>query len=259
VQKKILCAGLLAGLLNVPVWLRAQDKDIDTQALSWWAYFGTFSLTNHVSIFTELQLRRAELVKEWQQVLPRVGINYHFRDNIVFTAGYAYLWTYPYGKQPIPLEEPRFEHRPWQQVVLVHESGRVTFQHRYRLEQRFLQNWSEPDPVTGLRQIEDGHELQNRMRYRFLVTVPITSQPNGRPKLFATAYNEIFVNFGDNIGFNLFDQNRLGATIGRQFTRDFNLQVGYMNQAIQKANGRQIENNHTLTVFFTFNVDMRKP
>ncbi len=138
------------------------------------------------------------------------------------------------------------------------EAGKLSIQHRYRLEQRFLENWSEPDEVTGLRRIEDGFELQNRMRYRFLLTLPITKDEAGKQKLFATAYNEIFINFGSNIGFNLFDQNRIGSTLGYQFSKDFNFQLGYMNQAIQKANGRQIENNHALTAFVTFNIDFRK-
>ena len=236
----------------------AQQKEIDTQSLSWGCYFGTYRLTENWSVWTELQLRRADFVNEWQQVLPRVGLNYHFRNNIIFTAGYAYLWTYPYGEQPIPLNEPRYEHRPWQQVLLLHESGKVTFQHRFRLEQRFLQNWSAPDPVTHLRSIEPGFELQNRMRYRFLLALPLTVDSNGNQKLFATVYDEIFVNFGDNIGFNLFDQNRIGATLGYQVTKQFNLQAGYMNQVIQKANGKDVENNHALTLFLTFNVDFRR-
>jgi hypothetical protein len=236
---------------------RAQEKESVSQTLSWWCYFGTYRVSEKWSVWTELQLRRADVVSEWQQVLPRVGVNYHYSKNIIFTAGYAYLWTYPYGKQPIPLTEPRYEHRPWQQVVLLHESGKLALQHRYRLEQRFLQNWSAPDAVTNLRSIEPGVELQNRMRYRFLATRPLTVDAGGKQKLFATLYNEIFINFGDNIGFNLFDQNRLGTTLGYQATKDFNVQLGYMNQVIQKANGRSVENNHALTLFLTFNVDLR--
>jgi hypothetical protein len=244
------------GFINRPAY--AQQKEIDTQSVSWWCYFGMYRLAEKWSVWTELQLRRADFINEWQQVLPRVAVNYHHRNNNIFTAGYAYLWTYPYGEQPIPLDEPRYEHRPWQQVALLHESGKVSFQHRFRSEQRFLQNWSLPDPVTNLRKIESGFELQNRMRYRFLLTLPLTTNPEGRQKLFATAYNEIFINFGDNIGFNLFDQNRIGTTLGYQFTKEFNLQAGYMNQVIQKANGRDVENNHALTLFLTFNVDLRK-
>jgi Protein of unknown function (DUF2490) len=255
--KFVLCGYVIMGLFMSNT-ARGQDKEIDTQPLSWWCYFGTYRLTDKWGVWTELQLRRADFVNEWQQVLPRVGVNYHLRNNIIFTAGYAYLWTYPYGEQPIPLSEPRYEHRPWQQITLLHESGKVSFQHRYRLEQRFLQNWTEPDPITNLRDLESGFELQNRMRYRFLTTLPLIKDADGKAKLFATAYDEIFINFGNNIGFNLFDQNRLGATIGYQFIKEANLQVGYMNQFIQKSNGRQIENNHALTVFLTFNVDFRK-
>jgi Protein of unknown function (DUF2490) len=235
----------------------AQEKNIDTQAVSWWCYFGTHRLTDKWSIWTELQLRRADFTRDWQQVLPRIGLNYHLNNNVILTAGYGYIWTYPYGEQPIPLEEPRYEHRPWQQVTLLNESGKVSFQHRFRLEQRFLQNWSDLDQTTNLRRIEEGFELQNRMRYRFLLTVPLTFDVSGMQKIFVTGYNEIFVNFGDNIGFNLFDQNRLGATLGYQITKAFSIQTGYMNQVIQKANGRDVENNHALTLFVSYNLDFR--
>lgn len=236
----------------------AQEKEVASEPLSWWCYFGTYRLSDKWSIWTELQLRRADFVRDWQQVLPRAGVNYHYNDKIILTAGYAYLWTYPYGEQPIPLEEPRYEHRPWQQVTLLHESQRVGFQHRYRLEQRLLENWSEPDPASGLRRIEPGFEWQNRMRYRFLLTLPLIKTETGGQKLFATVYDEIFINFGDNIGFNLFDQNRIGTTLGYQVNKSLNLQAGYMNQVIQKPNGRQIENNHALTLFATLNLDFRK-
>ncbi len=253
-------AVLLLGLLAaVPSRLLAQnEKNVANQSLAWAGYFGTFRLTDRWSLWGELQLRRAEFMAEWQQVLPRAGLNYHLNPNVVFTAGYAYLWTYPYGKQPLPLGQPRYEHRPWQQVTLLHSSGRVSFAHRFRLEQRFLQNWTAADPATGLRSIQDGYEWQNRMRYRFLLTVPFSTAADRPQKWFATAYDEIFVNFGRNIGYNLFDQNRLGATLGYWLTQNLNLQVGYMNQAIQKANGRDVENNHVLTLFVTHNLDFRE-
>lgn len=189
-------AARLLGLILAcfPAGLLAQnEKNVDNQSLAWGAYFGTFRVSDRWSLWGELQLWRAEFLAEWQQVLPRVGVNYHLNPNVIFTAGYAYLWTYPYGKQP-----------------LLHSSGKVNFAHRFRLEQRFLQNWTAADPATGLRSIQDGYEWQNRMRYRFLLTVPFPSSAGRRPKWFATAYDEIFINFGRNIGYNLFDQNRLG-------------------------------------------------
>jgi hypothetical protein len=249
---------LLVGLLVVfPAKLSAQnEKNVVDHTLSWWCYFGTFRVSDRWSVWNEVQIRRADFHREWQQVLPRVGVNYHLNPNVIFTLGYAYLWTYPYGEQPLPLEEPRFEHRPWQQVTLLHTSGKVNFAHRFRLEQRLLENWTVIDPLTGLRQITSGYEWQNRMRYRFLLTLPLPI--GGKQQWFVTAYDEIFINFGDNIGYNLFDQNRIGSTLGYWLTKDVNLQAGYMNQLIQKANGRDVENNHALTVFCTLNLDFRK-
>ncbi len=250
---------LLVGLLSTfPTRLSAQtEKNVADQSLGWWGYFGTFRFSDRWSVWNELQLRRANFQSEWQQVLPRVGANYHLNPNIIFTLGYAYIWTYPYGKQPLPLNQPRYEHRTWEQVTLSHSSGKMNFAHRFRLEQRFLQNWTPVEPGTGLRSIRKGYEWQNRMRYRFLMSFPLTSTA-GQQKLFATAYDEIFINFGPNIGYNLFDQNRIGATLGYWLNKNLNLQVGYMNQLIQKANGRDIENNHALTVFATLNLDFRE-
>lgn len=253
---------MLASAVLMPVVkLFAQGAPAKTtveQAHSWWCYFGTHRLSNAWSLWTELQLRRAQGVETWQQILPRIGVNYHLNNDVTLTLGYAYIFTYPYGEQPIPLAEPRPEHRPWQQVTIrdAHLEG-VEFQHRFRLEQRLLQRWTEPDPQTRLRTLTEGFILENRMRYRFLTTVPLAKNEAGRQTWFATVYDEIFVNFGGNIGFNVFDQNRLGATIGYQFSPQMNVQVGYMNQTIQKPNGREMESNHTLTLFVFYNLDFR--
>jgi hypothetical protein len=237
----------------------APAKNTVEQTNSWLCYFGTWRFTNEWSLWTELQLRRANGIAAWQQILPRIGVQYHLNNDVWFTAGYAYVLTYPYGKLPIPLAEPRPEHRPWEQVTLRHKQGTVEFQHRFRLEQRLLQRWTDVDAASGLRLLTDGFTLENRMRYRLWVVIPFTSTPQGAPELFSVVHNEIFVNFGGNVGYNIFDQNRFGITLGYQFSPALNVQVGYMNQYIQKSNGRDAESNHTLTLFVFHNVDFRTP
>lgn len=83
--KRKITNGILSVILSLGLCgpAAAQQKDIDDQTLSWWCYFGTFRVSDKWSVWTELQLRRSEFVREWQQVLPRVGINYHYRDNIM--------------------------------------------------------------------------------------------------------------------------------------------------------------------------------
>ena len=76
--------------------------------------------------------------------------------------------------------------------------------------------------------------------------------------LFFVAADEIFVNFGKNVPANIFDQNRLYLALGWRFTKDTNIQVGYMNQFIEKSDGVHKENNHTLQVALTYNIDFSK-
>ncbi len=232
-------------------------KNTTQNTLGWFAYFGTHRIADKYSIWTELQLRRSDFLNVWQQSFVRTALMYHFDENTHVALGYGYFLTYPYGEQAIALDEPRPEHRPWQQLNLKNVNGSWEFQHRFRLEQRLLQNWTSPNPDTKLRSLTDGYELQNRLRYRFLASLPLTRDSEGNTFLFATGYNEVFVNFGGNIGYNIFDQNRFGITAGINLSKMANVQIGYMNQTIQKSNGRDVEGNNALTLFLTWNTDWR--
>jgi hypothetical protein len=232
-------------------------KNIASQPVVWLAYFGTHRLSDSWSVWTEVQVRRADYGQTSQQNLVRVAGTYHLSKTANISVGYGYFLTYPYGDQPIPLEEPRPEQRPWQQLQLLQSSDGFDFHHRFRLEQRYLQNWSPPEAVTRMRQLTEGYELQNRMRYRFLASTPISINTEGKTDFFVTGYNEIFVNFGQNVGVNIFDQNRLGLTVGYNLSSLANIQLGYMNQYIQKSNGTSFESNNALTLFLTVNTDWR--
>lgn len=232
-------------------------KHIVTQPVTWLAYFGTHRLSDLWSIWTEVQVRRADLVNTPQQNFVRFAGTYHLSKTANISLGYGYFLTYPYGEQPIPLDEPRPEHRPWQQLQLLHSSDGFDFQHRFRLEQRYLQNWSALESLTRMRHLTEGYELQNRMRYRFFASTLLSENAEGKTDFFATGYNEIFVNFGQNIGANIFDQNRFGLTVGYNLSPMANVQLGYMNQYIQKSNGTSFESNNALTLFLTINSDWR--
>lgn len=138
-------------------------------------YFGNHRLSEKWSLHTEYQWRRSEIVKNWQQSLARVGVDYRTGDKAMVTAGYAWIVSFPYGEQPIDFTA--YEHRIWQQLILTQRSGRFNFQHRYRLEQRWLEEVEagpDGDPVTT------GRRYQNRARYRLFVAIPF-SQPRMGP------------------------------------------------------------------------------
>ncbi|MBX7219434.1 MAG: DUF2490 domain-containing protein [Blastocatellia bacterium] len=68
-----------------------------------------------------------------------------------------------------------------------------------------------------------------------------------------TTTNEIFFDFGRSVQKNVFDQSRLSAGVDYQVHPVAKVQIGYVDQYIQKADGVRFEKNHTLTlsVFYT--------
>jgi hypothetical protein len=130
----------------------------------------------------------------------------------------------------------------WQQVILKQPIGNFQVQHRYRLEQRWID--------TLFRQ---------RMRYRAQCIIPLQNTYLKEGKgLFMNVNDEIFLGFGKGIGKNILDQNRFIAAVGYQFSPNLNVQMGYLNQFVIKANGVQMERNHTLWTSIVYNLDFSK-
>lgn len=229
------------------------QKNIVNQWNGWYIYTGDHTITKKIGLHTEYQWIRSNIITDWQQSLPLLGLNYRTTDNTLLTLGYGYVITYPYGKQP--LNHAVGEHDIWEQFIQRQRIGRCYFNHRYRLEQRWMQNFTK---TPENKYVLDNYIFRNRARYRFMVSIPLNHKEMTNNTLFLSLYDELFVNIGHNIGLNLFDQNRISATLGWQFNPDLNLQVGYMNQYIQKPNAVDMENNHTVQLWLTYNIDFRK-
>lgn len=204
----------------------------------WWNYFGDHPIGDSKwGAHLEVQWRRHDIATQWQQLLVRPAVNYTLNPNISFTAGYGYIATSRYGDYPFPYPFP--EHRFFQQMQVTHKVGRVGMAHRYRLEQRELGELA--IGPTGVR-THTRWRHENRFRYMYRVTVPL------KGKWGLAFYDEIMVNFGKNVAFNVFDQNRAYGAVTYNLPKKSRLEVGFMEQTLQQRNGRIIENNHTLMV-----------
>ena len=209
------------------------------QVNSWWTYAGNHRMHDKVSLHTVYSFRRSEFLKEWQQALLRVGLNYHFSDKVVFTAGYDWVTTYPYGDQPIA--EKTTEHRIIEQVVIKNNFKYVNLSQLYRIEQRF-----------------SNEVLSHRVRYRMTAIVPLGKTESEKQKFFLSVFNEVFVNFGKKARGHYFDQNWFYAGIGYPFKKGVTLNAGYMNQYLVKADNKHIESNHTPQFGISYGFDFRK-
>ncbi|MFK8045230.1 MAG: DUF2490 domain-containing protein [Crocinitomicaceae bacterium] len=228
------------------------QKIIDSHNNTWLMYFGNHKLTDHLSLHTEYQFRRNNFLADWQQSLARIGIDFKTSDNSLVTGGYGWIVSFPYGKQPIAVKTT--EHRVFEQFILKNTVGKLHFNHRYRLEQRFIENAF--TNAVGLKEV-NGTRFRQRARYRLMVTMPLNNKELIDKTLFLSAYEEIFLGFGKGIGANVLDQNRLYFALGWRFNKNINTQLGYLNHYVLKGDGQRAERNHTLQLSLTYNLDFR--
>lgn len=224
------------------------QRQNDRNTNAWLMFFSDARVSDHLSVHTEFQLRRAEVFNKPMQEFARVGLNYHLDDQVMLTAGYAYAAAHPYGDFPAAEVFP--EHRGYQQVLLKSNYGPVLVTHRYRQEQRWIR-----------RPLESSFTYTNRTRYQLRAVLPLSGgrMESLQPRtLYLAVYDEPFVNFGKNVGRNVFDQNRAYAGLGYQFTKATSVDIGYMHQIVAQGNGVVFEQNHTLMFGLNFNPDFRR-
>ena len=211
----------------------------DTNLHSWFMYFGDHPIKSSPwGVHIEGQLRRADGGLTPQQVLLRPGVNYKLNNNILFTAGYAFARTSRYGDVPAKAAFP--EHRLFEQMLVKHPLGKVTLQHRLRLEQRLV------GLVPASNAEVDTWETRNRFRYMLRADIPLPIKAaTGKPFGIAI-YDEPFWHFGGHRGIRYLDQNRAYAAFTYKVTKLNRLEFGYLHQYVPQRNGLVSEHNHTL-------------
>ncbi len=221
---------------------------------AWFMYFGDHKLSDKWGIHLEAQIRRSDFVTNWQQLLLRTGVNYHFSKQVFGTVGYCFVETYPYGEFPAKTSFP--EHRIWEQIQVKNQLSNIELVSRFRLEQRFV---NAPVLNNSSALYEPGDAVYtNRFRLLNRISIPFSGKSIEDKTFYATAYDELFVNVGQNVAANFFDQNRAYLAVGYKIPNVGRLEVGYMLQNVFKPDGIKIENNNTLQVGLSSNIDFYK-
>lgn len=248
---------ILACLLLVGK-LQAQVRQPTYNNIAWGCYFGDHTIAEKWSIHTEYQWRRTAFGGSAQQSLARVGVNYQLHPKVMLTVGYGLIHTYSYGDLPISRlnsvgKAQIFpEHRIYQDVLVTDKIEKLDISHRFRLEQRYMGLFydAENNRMAGK------WKLFNRFRYRVRLAYPITE------KWYAHGYEEIFIGFGKDVGYNIFDQNRINLGFGYKFNKQAKIEAGYFSQIVQKPrmtnNLAVFEYNQGFLVAFVYNLDFRR-
>ncbi len=238
---------LITFLASAGLLAQTPAKQITEQKQTWLAYLNQTRLSPKLGIWTDIHLRRTDnFFDRWSLGIARAGLTYYFSDRVRLTGGYAYIHHYPAAGSQTAWPE----HRPWQQLQWfgVHK-GFATMQY-LRLEQRYRRR------VTN-DQLQEGYNFNHRVRYNFLLTVPLKGRQITAGAPFLVLNDELHINLGKEITYNYFDQNRAFLGIGYQFRPDLNAQLGYLNVFQQLPAGNRFNNAHAIRLFVFHNLDFR--
>lgn len=218
---------------------------------SWFIYTGSHKLSNKWGIHLEGQVRRSDWVTGDQQLIFRTGINYHVNAQVFLTAGYCFVETYPYGGFPAKTNFP--EHRIWEQIQIKNSIGIIEFINRIRLEQRYVNI-----PILKEGEYVPGDAVYyNRIRLLNRFSLPFKGKTIEDKSFYLSFSDEIFINFGENAGYNILDQNRGYIGIGYKIPKAGRLEIGYLNQLLFKSDGIKVENNHTIQIGLASSIEFR--
>lgn len=230
---------LLVILFCNPNLLLSQNTRLNTNhKIGWYNYFGTFQVSKKFSFHTEYQLRRNEIVTQWQQSLLRLGVNYQLNPKVQLRFGYAWVETFAYGEIPLNSMGKSFsEYRIFQIATITDKVSIIDLSHRFMLEQRWIGRYSNASLTS-----EDEFPLIHRFRYMFRMQAPLKGKEIRNKTPYAAMYNELFIGFGKNVNENIFDQNRFGILLGYRLSHLLRIEAGYLNQTLQL--GREVSNRN---------------
>lgn len=210
-------------LICLPLFSFSQESDLG----NWWIYFGNKKLNEKFNVHHEVQYRNYNVVGDLEQLLLRTGLGYNLTENNNnILLGYGFILSENYLGESDEKASVN-EHRIYQQFITKQAFGRINLQHRYRFEQR----WVEED-------------FKMRFRYFLSTNIPVNNKELIEKTVYFSAYNELFINSKSSV----FDRNRLYGGLGYKLSNNLKFELGYMNQFFENAGRDQMN----VIAFFSF-------
>jgi len=211
------------------------------QTSGWFMFLNNTKFNEKWGMHLDVQFRSADQLGYLRNVLIRPGLTYYINNRNNVTVGYLLNTT----KTEVPgaSDIDLVENRIWEQYILTHKISSLFTTHRFRLEQRFIEQ-------------NNGSEVfAQRFRYFFRLIQPLTPRSETFNKgAFLALQNELFFNVQhkDKLSGNFFDQNRAYLALGYRFSKKIDIEAGYLNQATNGASNYTINNVIQLALYTRF-------
>jgi hypothetical protein len=141
--------------------------------------------------------------------------------------------------KPVTYTQP--ELRPQLEVGYKQQlSEKFNVQHRYWAEFRSFKAENEDFKFGNFR-------MRYKLEFQYQPTKNITFK----------VYDEIFINLGNNIVYNSFDQNRIGTSVQYMPLKNFGFELGYINWYQQRPSGVDFYDRNIVRFTIHQTIDLR--
>ncbi|HEX5150388.1 MAG TPA: DUF2490 domain-containing protein [Parafilimonas sp.] len=174
----------------------------------WYIVNFNYNLSQKFTLYSEIQARSQHVADDFYYHELKAGASYTLIGNGAVFLGFGNYKTYTIPgnfKKPVEVNENRI----WEQFTLTNNISRIKFEHRYRIEQRWLNG-----------------DFHNRFRYRLAAYVPINHATIKDNTLIFSVFDEVF--FTDKRPYFL--RNRVFLGPGYQINKLLTIQTGFLRQ-----------------------------
>jgi len=210
-----------------------------TQSLIWLKYFNQWRITDKVHLHTEIEERRFSMPdRAHQRLLPRVGLEYVQSDRISFNVGGVFFQQF-LPHDPNIESELFHEWRPHQYVAFSEVYGKFKLQSRIMFEERFIER-------PGFGEVRYLFNFRERTLFKLSFQTIKGFSQSEKSALNVYVYDELFVQAGEGVTYNVFDQNRIGGGFNLRVNDYFAFDLSYLNWYQQQGSGVDFFNRHII-------------
>lgn len=203
---------------------------IENQVGSWFTVSGTYRISNKLSFNNTIQSWHYEIADNFNFLFTKVAVNYHISPKLTTALAYGFMDI----DRGFEKEGPHtYENRLMEQIGYKQKLAKLTIDHRFRIEQRFLNK-----PTSK-------NILANRLRYRIGTKLKLNNT------LFIRLNNE-FLSTIKTKEIDAFSENRAYIALGINMIKSTHIQVGYLNRKIKDLD------LHRLQLSLFYKIDLRK-
>ncbi|WP_103070089.1 DUF2490 domain-containing protein [Aquimarina sediminis] len=214
-------------LLYVPLFSFSQDSDNQHYSV-WNSLIVDYHLNDELYVKNEAHIRRTDFVSNWQQILIRPSIHYRPFEAVDFSVGYSFAKNFRTIKKIN-------ENNVWQQVSFLNHLGKSKFDHRFRFEERFIE---QPFPLSS----DSATKFATWFRYRFTWKIVLLKVTEIK-KISFIAFDEIWLNTEKGIVPRAVNQNWFYTGIAYPIIKNGSLGIGVMSDYTPLENNTSITNS----------------